>query len=364
MSFAKRRQRLRKLIRPQADAMLVTHETNVRYLTGFTGDSSYLVVTTNPSDDYLISDPRYQEQIEEECPGLTAVMRRPSDLLMDFTCRRLASLRLDRLLIESGSVTVEMYDRLCTANVGQLCKGSGEVESLRAIKDADEIALLETAVDMAQRAFLSIRAQLMPTQTEREIAFEIERIIRQLGGEGCSFKPIVAAGPRAALPHAVPGDRLIGDSPFLLMDWGALYQGYRSDLTRVLLTSKIPAKIAKAYEAVLAAQTAAIAAMKPGVSVGEVDRIARESIAEAGMGKRFNHGLGHGVGLDIHESPRIGKNTDLVLEEGMVVTVEPGVYYPGFGGIRIEDDVLITRDGVKILSTLPRTMAENRVEWI
>lgn len=342
----------------------MTNETNVRYLTGFTGDSSYLIVARD-GNDLIVSDPRYEEQISEECPGLETFMRKPSERLMPVVCKLIDKSGFRSVLIESGSMTVEMFEQLRSeSQVEGIVSGSGEVEQLRSIKDAGEIDKLTRAVDIAQRAFVSLRAQLMPSSTERQLAHEVERLIRSLGGEGCSFKPIVAAGPRAALPHAVPGNARIGDSPLLLIDWGAIVEGYRSDLTRVLLTSKIPAKIAKAYEAVLAAQTAAIASMKPGVMVSEVDAIAREVLSKAKLAKRFNHGLGHGIGLDIHEAPRLGKNGDVPLKAGMVVTVEPGVYFPGLGGIRIEDDVLITSSGAKVLSDLPRSIAENQVEFI
>ncbi len=362
--FEKRRGRLRRLVRQAgADALLVTNFTNVTYLTGFTGDDSYLLVAQE--GDLLLSDPRYEEQIGEECPGLPTFIRKPGDVLLDVACQELNKAQLASLLIEGDSMTVAAYEKLRSElTATQLGTSRGQVELLRTIKDKDEIALLRRAVEIAQRVFISIRAQLSAHQTEREIANELERQIRSLGGAGCSFNPIVAVGPRAALPHATPGASEVGQSPFVLIDWGALAGGYRSDLTRVLLTSKIPAKFAKVYRTVLAAQTAAIHAMKPGVMVSEIDRIARAVVADAGMGKRFNHGLGHGIGLDIHEAPRLGKNQDRPLEAGMVVTVEPGVYFPGWGGVRIEDDILITRDGCELLSSLPRTMDENCVELL
>ncbi len=362
--YQRRRDQLRKLVQAQqADAMLVTNVRNVRYLTGFTGDDSFLVLTL--AGDLLISDPRYEVQISEECTGLPTLIRKPSELIMEVTCRQLSRMQLDAVVVEARSLTVSAFDQLSQqARVGSLEKGTVQVETLREIKDEQEIATLRKAVAVAERVFTSVRAQLTSHQTEREVANEIDRQIRLLGGSGCSFSPIVAVGPRAALPHANPGDSQLGASPFVLIDWGATVDGYRSDLTRVLLTSKIPAKFAKVYETVLAAQTAAIAALRPGVMVSEVDQIARDVIARAGMGKRFNHGLGHGIGLDIHEAPRLGKSQDRPLAAGMVLTVEPGVYYPGWGGVRIEDDILITQDGCEVLSTLPRGLDDNRVEWL
>ncbi len=361
--FLKRRNRLRKRLRQLGvDAILVTNETNVTYLTGFTGDDSFLLV--DQSTDLLLSDPRYDVQIQQQCVGLTSQMRLPSELLINVACQTMTKLGYSSVAIESNSVSVAMYDQLSSSLNATLVKTAGEVEELRVIKDAEEIRLLRHAVDVAERVFQSIRATMTASQTELDIAFEIERLIRQLGGSGCSFSPIVAAGARSALPHATPTQARIGESSLVLIDWGATFGGYRSDLTRVLLTSKIPAKIAKAYDAVLAAQTAAIAEMRPGVMVSHIDAIARDVIDSAGMGPRFNHGLGHGIGLEIHEGPRLGKNHDRPLEAGMVVTVGPGVYYPGTGGIRIEDDVLITQAGAEVLSSLPRDQASNRVELL
>lgn len=363
-NYAQRRKRLRELLqRSAAEAMLVTNVINVRYLSGFTGDDSYLIVSRD--GEVLLSDPRYEEQIGEECPGLAMFIRKPSELIMEFTCKHLSQMRLSSLVVESQSLSVAAFDRLRKhAGVGELRKQGARVETLREIKDAGEIALLKRAIAIAERVFVSIRAQLTSRQTERDIANEIDRQIRLLGGSGCSFSPIVAVGPRAALPHATPGESRIGSSSFVLIDWGATVGGYRSDLTRVLMTSKIPAKFSRVYDAVLAAQTAAIAAMKPGVMVSEIDHLAREVISGAGMGKRFNHGLGHGIGLEIHEAPRLGKKLDRPLEPGMVLTVEPGVYYPGWGGVRIEDDILITPEGCEVLSSLPREMETNRVELL
>ncbi len=353
MDFEKRRDKLRRALKEAgAQALLITNFVNVSYLTGFSGDDSYLIV--HRDGDLLLSDPRYEEQIGEECPGLKTFIRAPQVTILDATIGQITEGKWSSLLVEADSMTVATYERLkeqlATVSLGY---SRGLVEALRAIKDKDEIAILRTAIEVAQRVFTSVRATLRSSQTEWDVACEIDRLSRQLGGSGTSFKPIVAVGPRAALPHAVPGQPTIGSAPFVLIDWGAMVRGYRSDLTRVLSTGKIPPKFGKMYDTVLAAQQAAIAAMRPGVMVSEVDKIARAVIEKQGMGKQFNHGLGHGIGLDIHEAPRLGKNQDRPLEVGMVVTVEPGVYFSGFGGVRIEDDVLITRDGHEVLSSLP-----------
>jgi Xaa-Pro aminopeptidase len=362
--YSFRRSRLRELIQAaQCDSMLVSNVNNVRYLTGFTGDDSYLFISAD--EELLISDPRYEIQIAQECAGLPTKIRRPAELTLSIVCEQLKQRRLGDLVVESGSLSVDTFDQLAEqAEVGQLRRGAVRVESLREIKDEEEVALIRRAVDIAQRAFSSVKVMLTSRQTEADVANEIERLIRQLGGSGCSFVPIVAVGPRAALPHARAGQSTIGSDSFVLIDWGATVDGYRSDLTRVLLTSKIPAKFLQVYQTVLAAQQAAIAAMKPGVMTSEIDRIARGVIESAGMGEQFNHGLGHGIGLDIHEAPRLGKTQDRPLLPGMIVTVEPGVYYPGWGGIRIEDDILITETGCETLSNLPTDLTSNTVQLI
>ncbi|MDX1930676.1 MAG: Xaa-Pro peptidase family protein [Pirellulaceae bacterium] len=362
--FAKRRKQLTRLIANEsAQALLVTNFNNVTYLTGFTGDDSYLLVTRD--DCWMISDPRYEEQIAEECPGLKAHIRQPGELTADVTVSEIKKAKLSSLLIEGDTMTAGAFEMLKSALPAvSIGLSGGLIESLRAIKDKTEIETLRLAVKMAERVFTSVRAQLRGDQTELVVANEIDRQVRCIGGSGCSFKPIVAVGPRAALPHARPGSSRIDSAPFVLIDWGAIANLYRSDLTRVLITGKVPPKFAKVYNTVLEAQQAAIAAMKPGVMVSEVDRVARAVTEAAGMGKNFNHGLGHGIGLDIHEAPRLGKNHDRPLEPGMVVTVEPGVYFPGWGGVRIEDDVLITRDGHELLSSLPRSIEENTVELL
>ena len=352
MSHLKRRNRLRKLI--DADAMLVSNEINVRYLTGFTGDSSLLIVRSSGEDE-LVSDPRYEEQIAEECPGLATFIRQPSQRTFDVVCQRLDAMEIAQLVVEANSLTMSLFERLqALTQVESFLSGAGEVEQLRAIKDKSEIKIIRDAVQIAERAFRIFREQLMPHQTEKELAYELERVIRALGGDRCGFDPIVAVGPRASLAHAVPGDSRVGDDPLLLVDWGAEFKGYRSDQTRVLFNKRPSARILKAYEAVYESQQKTIEALKPGIMVSEIDRIARDVVASHKLAKRFNHGLGHGIGLEIHEAPFIGKNDDQPLREGMVVTVEPGVYFQGLGGVRLEDDLLITKTGAEQLCTLPK----------
>ncbi len=349
----KLRQAIRKAGVP---ALLVTKPVNVTYLTGFTGDDSYLLVTAD--DQIVLSDFRFTTQLAEECPGCAIEIRGQGVSLVDLVARTMQATRLDHLAIEAESISLALYEQLDARlpNVTLVAK-SGLVEHLREIKDRHEVDAIRLAVAQAQRAFEVIRAGLRGAQTEKEVAAELEYQIRKFGGSGCSFPPIVAVGPRAALPHAVPTERRIEEQDFVLVDWGARAKGYASDLTRVVVTGKISPKLERVYGVVLNAQRQAIEAIRPGAVMSEIDAIARQAIAEAGYGKNFGHGLGHGIGLEIHESPRLAVQQSQTLKPGMVVTVEPGVYLPGWGGVRIEDDILVTRDGHEVLSDLPKELA-------
>ena len=201
-----------------------------------------------------------------------------------------------------------------------------------------------------------MKVSLTPDTTENQIAAELENQVRRFGGKGLSFTPIVGVGPRAALPHGFATEKQIHESPFVLIDWGACEGQYVSDLTRVLVTGKLPAKLRKIYNIVLKAQRAAIEAIRPGVECSAIDKIARDIIVKAGFGKEFGHGLGHGIGLEIHEAPRFSMLADTVLKAGMIMTVEPGIYIPGWGGVRIEDDILVTRNGYEELTDVPREL--------
>jgi Xaa-Pro aminopeptidase len=236
---------------------------------------------------------------------------------------------------------------------------SGKVEALRAVKDRTEIDAIRLAVGQADRAFAMLRAGLNEGDSEKELADALEGYLRKCGASAAAFSPIVAVGGRSALPHARPTiESKVGDADFLLVDWGSSAGPYKSDLTRVLVTGKVTPKFEKVYRTVLKAQEAGIAALKPGAKACDVDTAARSVIEEAGLGRFFTHGLGHGVGLDIHENPFFRKSSESTLKSGMVVTIEPGVYLPDWGGIRIEDDVLITPEGPEVLSHVPKSLEE------
>ncbi|MBN1591545.1 MAG: aminopeptidase P family protein [Pirellulales bacterium] len=360
--YAIRRDKLRRLVRnSDAEALLVTSFTNVTYLTGFTGDDSYLLVRED--GEVLVSDPRYTTQLEEQCPGLDLLIRPPGMGMRKAISKLVRSAKLSRLGIEGNSMTVGLHDQFAAdLPKVELVVTDGFVEQLRLIKDKLEIGCFHEAVRMAQKGFEVLRATLHRDKTEKQVAAELEFSMRQFGAKGCAFPSIVAVGPRAALPHATPTDATIGSADLLLVDWGAHEGMYRSDLTRVLVTGKISPKLRKVYKTVLDAQVAAIKAVRPGIVAEKVDAVARGLIAKAGYGRYFGHGLGHGLGLDVHEAPRLAVGSKTVLRPGMVVTVEPGIYLPGWGGVRIEDDLLVTRDGYEVLTSTSKSFEEAIVD--
>jgi Xaa-Pro aminopeptidase len=355
--FQSRRDKLRSRWKAaEIEAFLVSATSNVSYLTGFTGDSSVLLV--GGKRDVIISDGRFTTQIEQECPGLEAHIRLPGEDMNPAVGRVLQAMGLKNVGFESVHCSVSDHLALaqaapCVALVGL----SGGVEDLRQIKDESEISAIREAIGFAERAFEMLRAGLREGETEKDTADALEGYLRRCGATGASFPPIVAVGVNSARPHARPTTTTrIGEDDFVLIDWGATGRPYKSDLTRVLVTGKVTPKFEAIYRTVLRALEHGIAAIRPGVKAHDVDALARSVIEDAGFGRFFDHGLGHGLGMDIHEAPRVRKGSNVVLEPGMVFTVEPGIYLPDWGGIRIEDDVLVTPDGCEVLSRVPRSL--------
>lgn len=341
--------------RAQADALLITNFTNVTYLTGFTGDDSYLLVTGDSAT--LISDMRYSTQIEAECPDIDLVIRGPGDSMLSTLSKVIEKYKFKQLGAEAGSITVSLWHALAAElTKTKLVTTDGLVENLRIVKDKDEIDATRVACRIARRTFEAVRALLKPEMTELDIAAEFEYHARRFGASALSFSPIIAVGSRSALPHATPTLRKLEEGEFALIDWGVVAGGYMSDLTRILVTGRISPKLKKLYGVVLRAQLAAIEAIQPGVTCEDIDAVARKIITKAGYGEAFGHGLGHGLGLQIHEAPRLARNQKTELRPGMIVTVEPGIYFPDWGGIRIEDDVLVTRDGHELLTDVPKQL--------
>lgn len=352
---ATRRSKLLNLIRRSGtSALLVTNPRNVTYLTGFTGEDTYLLI--GPKQLQLFSDSRFETQLQDECPELSAEIRTARTLMPDFLAGLLPGFGLTTVGIESTSMVASVRDLLVEKlKPVEVVSQPGLVEELRMIKDSDEIQELRAAVRQAERGFELMRSLLITDQTERQAAHDLEHGMRRFGALRAAFEPIIAVGDHAALPHYRAGLRMFSDSGFALVDWGAVSgRGYHSDLTRLLVTSKLPPKLHQIYGVVLKAQQAGIAAIRPGARCQDVDAAARTVIEQAGYARYFGHGLGHGIGLDIHEGPRLSPISTDELKPGMTVTVEPGIYLPGVGGVRIEDDILVTRDGCEVLSTLPR----------
>lgn len=339
------------------DALLITSVPNVSYLTGFSGDSSAFLLT--PDRALAISDGRYTLQLAQECPDVEAHIRPIGQPLMLGVAEVITKLGLRSVAFEAAALTVADQEKLRDALRGVDLRGVlDRVEALRMIKDEVEVAAIRNAIDQAETAFQRLRAALGQYRTEKDTADALEAELRRAGAVAASFPPIVAAGSRAALPHARPlAEATLAGAELVLIDWGATQAGgYKSDLTRVLATGKVTSRFEAVYRAVLAAQGRAIAAIRPGVLARDVDAEARSAIEEAGFGRFFNHGTGHGIGLEIHEAPSLRRESEMPLAAGMVVTVEPGIYLPDWGGIRIEDDILITAEGAEVLTRLDRSL--------
>jgi Xaa-Pro aminopeptidase len=349
--------KLRVMLRNEGiEALLVSNKHNVSYLTGFSGDSSYLIVGRHKT--ILVSDGRFTEQIREECPGLDAHIRRTTGVKMSAAVAKVCrSLKIGQLGIEAGAMTVaeatEMRGQLAKI---EIVETAGLVETLRETKDADELRLIREAIRIAETAFTEFRSTLRVGESEKQVADRLEMLMRQAGAEKGSFDAIVASGPHGAQGHAKPDGRPLVDAQPIVVDWGAAGRFYISDLTRVLSLRTIPAKLEAVYKVVLKAQERAIQKIRPGIKGQEVDAEARATIEKSGFGRFFTHSTGHGIGLDVHEAPALRPNSDAILRPGMVVTVEPGIYLRGWGGVRIEDDVLVTRTGHEVLSTLPKDL--------
>ena len=361
-NYEQRRGRiLRRFREVGIDSLLVSSVSSVRYLTGFTGDSSWLFVS--PGLTVILSDTRYETQLSAECPDLRAEIRDAGSTVVELAARTMRSAGVRQTGFEAEHLTWATHRALQIAVESASCGGllpmTGLVERQREVKDRFELEQIREAIRIAERGFGVVRSSLRATQTETDIRYLLEASMRDFGGHGPAFEPIIGVGPTAALPHAHAGQRLVSEHPVLLIDWGATNAaGYRSDLTRVLITGKPTKQIERVYQTVLGAQRAAIAAIRPGARCADVDRIARGMIADAGFEKFFGHGLGHGFGLDIHESLRMSPLSNKEFEPGMVVTVEPGVYLPGKFGVRIEDDILVTPDGCEGLTKVHREFEE------
>lgn len=353
--IADRVTRLRRVLRKhRIDRLLLTDPIDVGYMSGFTGDDSWLL--TGKGKGWLVTDSRYDEQAEAECPALRILVRRGS--MIDALKTVVEQQRLTAIGFDPETVTVSLLGNLRRALRGvRLVPAPGLVKRLRVIKDESEVRAIRAAVRVAEHAFGEFRKKIRPGMTEMALVAELEHQLRLAGSDGPAFPTIIAVDASASMPHARPGGRRLKRGSILLVDFGAKVGGYVSDLTRVLLPGRIPPRIREAYELVRAAQAAGIARVGPGVAFTDADAAVRGTIAAAGFGKAFQHGTGHGIGRQVHEAPSLGPRAPKgCLEPGMVVTVEPGVYFRGHFGIRIEDDVLVTPTGRDVLSHLEKDL--------
>lgn len=350
MDAAARIERLReRLRREQVGGMLVTSLSNVRYLSGFSGSSGMLLVSGNRVIFY--TDGRYEEQALAELAEVGV----EAELAIVKNSERLEAIAnstrdLPRLAIESDAVTVTFERQLKDVVKPRLVPTTGLVEALRIVKDAGELARIERACEIADVAFAQTKERLREEPSERDFAAELEYEMRKRGADGPSFESIVASGPRASLPHAQPTARLIVPGELVVIDFGACFDGYHSDMTRTVCVDEPTGEAASVLDAVAASQRAGLLAVSAGVNGREVDSACRKSLEDVGYGEAFVHSTGHGIGIDVHERPSASQTSADILEEGTVITVEPGVYLPGRLGARIEDTVVVTSSGCRPLT--------------
>ncbi|MFD1030703.1 M24 family metallopeptidase [Metaplanococcus flavidus] len=335
-------QKLRnEMAQQKIEAFLITSEFNLRYITEFTGSSGLAIVT--PEKALFITDFRYTEQAAEQCKGFEIVQAKTN--LLEETALQVKELGVKSLSFEKDFVTYSSYEQYREKMEVELVPVSGVIEKIRIIKTEDEVATLKAAAKIADDAFEYICTFIKPGMTELEVSNELEFFMRKQGAESSSFDIIVASGFRSALPHGRASDKVIESGDFVTMDFGALYNGYISDITRTVAVGEPSEKLKEIYQIVLEAQELGVEKIGPGMTGFDADAIGRDHIKSKGYGDAFGHSTGHGIGLEVHEAPGLSSKSQVVLEPGMAVTVEPGIYLPGIGGVRIEDDILITESG-------------------
>lgn len=353
MDYAARQKKLRSAVANQRlDALLVTHLPNVQYLCGFSGSAAALLLTETKS--IFFTDGRYTEQARTEVQGARIVIARKAPLIAagEWLARNAKQLRLKTLGIEAGHMTVTERSALTKSlnSTLRLRECPPLVEQARMVKDSEEIEKLRKAVLLGASLFdIALRA-IRPGVREVEVAADMEYKARRAGAEAMSFETIIASGPRSALPHGRASQSTIPANGFVVCDFGVILASYCSDMTRTVHVGKPSSEARRIYQAVRDAQEAAVAAVRPGVQVSKVDQAARKLLNKQGLAKYFTHSTGHGVGLEIHEPPRIAAKQTDELKPGMVITIEPGVYIQGLGGVRIEDMVVVTQDGCEVLT--------------
>lgn len=341
--------------RRQLGAFLSLRPENRSYLTGFTGTAGMAVVTARGA--YLLTDFRYVEQARAQAPGFTVRQVGSGNRYAGELRRILEEEGIRRVGFESDYLTVDAHGRYASELPGvDLVPAAGLVEGIRRVKEPDEIEAIRRAAALADEAFDHILRFLRAGVTEREVALELEFFMRRRGASALAFDTIVASGPRSSLPHGVASDRTIGPGELVTLDFGCVVDGYCSDMTRTVAVGEPDDKQREIYAIVLEAQERGLMAVRAGAAARDVDAACRDFIAARGYGENFGHSTGHGVGRAVHEEPRLAAEVDDVLVPGNVVTVEPGIYLPGWGGVRIEDLVLVTETGCEILSRSPKAL--------
>jgi Xaa-Pro aminopeptidase len=339
------------------DGLLVTSLPNIRYLTGFSGSSALLFVTVR--DALLITDFRYKTQVVDEVGDFARVSIEGQSLWTGLWAQLPQLGQVEVLGFESAHLVHRDFQRLLENGARWQWRPTVDlVETLRERKDAGELALIEAANGIATRALARVLPAVHVGMKELEVAGVLEKALRDEGSEGFPFESIIASGPRSALPHARSTDRAIESGDFLLLDFGALYRGYCSDVTRTFVVGTASAEQREVYDVVRQANESAARAVHAGMTGKDADAVARDYIQQRGYGELFGHSLGHGLGLEVHEAPRLAKTADGALAEGAVVTIEPGIYRPGWGGVRIEDDVFLDASGPRLLTSFTRDLLE------
>lgn len=348
--------RIREILeKEKIDGVLISNSSNMRYLSGFSGGTGYLLITDR--ETVIFTDSRYTIQAKEESDTFTVVELQ--DTYVSLIAEWIEKEQIEILGFEGRDVQVSDYlEWKEKFPAGELRDIGNKIDLLRSIKTPEELEKLAEAERIGDKAFSKILEIIKPGMTELEVSAYLEFWMKQYGAEGLSFDTIAASGLNSAKPHAVPGRKVIEKGDFLTMDFGCMYEGYCSDMTRTVVVGKANAKQKEIYQIVLDAQLAALDFIQAGKKGWEVDKVARDIITKAGYGDNFGHGLGHSVGLFIHEEPRLSKKEETILEENMVVTVEPGIYVENFGGVRIEDMVVITKDGCKNLTHSSKKLFE------
>ena len=330
----------------EIDALLITNPYNRSYMTQFTGTAGVAVVSAE--DAVFITDFRYTEQAEKEIEGYRIVQH--TKTIIEEVAIQVKGMNVKTIGFEKDDMAFGLYEQYEKEIEADLKPVAGLVENLRMVKTADEIAILQKAAKIADDAFEHIITYIRPGITELDVSNELEFFMRKQGATSSSFSIIVASGLRSALPHGVATDKVIESGDFVTLDYGALYEGYISDITRTVAVGEPSDKLKEVYAVVLEAQELALKGIKPGMTGIEADAIARDHITSKGYGEAFGHSTGHGIGMEVHEAPGLSFRSNTVLEPNMAVTVEPGIYLPGIGGVRIEDDIIMTEDGNKRLT--------------